>query len=286
MPPVRRSIRPVLSAALMLVGLAGAPVHASTTSTIYIGGARVSTSTLHTVDPTTGLATLFGSTVGPVEGMSYDSTRDRIVATLRTSTEIKTIDPVTGAVGTLPTPRSADVRGLAYDRNRDLFWATGQTTGHLHTMGPVTGALTLAQPLPLAGNIRPGGLGFDPVNDILYAVDNNRLFAISVAGGAPYVPVAVGPVGFGVGFIDVDAVEYDLSTGKLFIVEDRDSTPNPLLNQRFAELDPLTGLAINIGSTVLPFQIGQGMAIIPVPEPAGLALALAAVPLLRRRRAR
>lgn len=273
---------------VLVVALVSQSASASTTSTIYIGGSRPTFTTPYTVNSSTGAATLFGSTVGLIEGMSYDSTRDRIVATLRSDNTIKTIDPVSGTVGSLSLAAPDTLQGLAYDSNRDIFWASDQDTGMLYKVNPVTGQALPAQPMPLSGSVRPGGLGFDPVNDLLYAVVNNRLFKINPTA-APYVPVSIGPVGFGLNFTDVDAMEFDVATGLLYIVNDEGTGPQgtgPLM-QRFASLNPATGIATLIGPTGLQPQFGQGMAIVPlpVPEPTSMLLfAIGSAALLFRRR--
>lgn len=248
--------------------------------TVFIGGSRMGNDTPYTVNTSTGLATVFGSTVGQIEGMSLDTTRGRIVATLRNSNQIKTIDPVTGVVGTLAASTPSSLEGLAYDSNRDLFWATEQTSGNLYKINPVTGVTTLALVPPLGGGaVHPGGLGFDPVADRIYGVDDNRLYSIHPT---TFATAAIGPAGLGVGFTDVDAVEYDTQTGLLYIVNDLGGGP-PATLQQFASLDPATGLATVIGSTGLQEQFGQGMAII-APEPASMSLTTILIALARRRR--
>lgn len=248
--------------------------------TIFIGGSRAGGDTPYTVNQITGAATLFGSTVGQIEGMSLDTTRGRIVATLRNSNQIKTIDPVTGAVGTLTFSAPSSLEGLTYDSNRDLFWATEQTSGNLYRINAVTGQTILATPAPLGGGVaHPGGLGFDPVADRIYGVDDNRLYSIHPT---TFATTAIGPAGLGVGFTDVDAVEFDTQTGLLYIVNDLGGGPAPTL-QLFASLDPSTGLATVIGNTGLQEQFGQGMAII-APEPTSLASLALLVALRRRRR--
>jgi hypothetical protein len=115
-------------------------------------------------------------------------------------------------------------------------------------------------------------------------VGNDTAYTVNTAS-APHIPVQIGPNGFGVGFVDVDAVEFDVATGLLFIVADRDSGGNLSNWQRFASLNPTTGVATMIGPTGLQPQFGQGMAIIPIPEPTFLSsLVEPALLALRRRR--
>lgn len=254
--------------------------HSIAAQTVFIGGSRLENPTPYTVNTSTGAATAFGTSVGQMEGLSFDTTRNRIVATQRNNNQIKTIDPISGTVGTLTLSASTSLEGLAYDRNRDLLWATEQTTGNLYRINPATGQTTLATPIPLGGGVaHPGGLGYDPIADVLYGVDDNRLYSINTT---TFAVAPIGPAGFGVGFTDVDAMEFDTQTGLLYIINDLGGGPLPLL-QQFASLNPATGLATVIGSTGLQEQFGQGMAII-APEPATMAILAPAMMARRRRR--
>lgn len=259
---------------------------ASAAQTIFLGGASAAPNPgnqpLYTVDPATGALTTFLPAVTRFEGMAYDTTRNRIVATQRGSNQIRTIDPITSVVGTLTASTPATMEGLAYDSNRDLFWATDQQTGNLYKINPVTGMTTLALGPPLGGGtVFPGGLGFDPVADILYAIDDNRLYRINPN---TFATVPIGAAGLGVGFTDVDAMDFDQQTGLLYIVNDFGTGGTPAVLQQFASLDPATGIASVIGSTGLAEQAGQGMAII-APEPTTLAALSIGAMFTRRRRA-
>lgn len=291
----RRMLR-VLMLAFALVGAWVQPAAAG--AILYATGTRVGPGTgpgaLYQIDPASGAATRLFELSGFVHGggLVYDPTTDLLYATGYDDLSLSSlwsINRYTGAqtfVG--HTGAAVDQWGLAIDPLSGTLFATGdnqrqnsgfftldKATGAASYLGQATGTFT-----------RLYGLGFGD-DGLLYAngfddpfTHEASLFTVNTATGATalvgrtgvtagrrtsYSGVVAGPGGLLLSLGSIDAS----ATGGLYAI------------------NPLTGDASLIGSTLLPLGVDGGLAMAPdqaprtVPEPApGWLLGVGAVMLV------
>lgn len=115
-----------------LFGLA----HDPTTNTLY--GSGESPTGFYSMSMMTGAPTLIGDPLHAADGLTYDSTRDQIVALAGGGGELYSIDRMTGGVTILSNQGFINNCGLAYDPFQDLFWAI-DWSGDLYTYDPNAG---------------------------------------------------------------------------------------------------------------------------------------------------
>ncbi|MCX4243706.1 hypothetical protein [Paraliomyxa miuraensis] len=112
-----------------LFGLA----HDPTTNTLF--GSGESPTGFYSMNTMTGAASLIGDPAMAADGLTYDSTRDQIVALAAGGGTMYSIDRMTGAPTVLSNAGFIDNCGLAYDPFQDLYWAI-DWSGNLYTYDP------------------------------------------------------------------------------------------------------------------------------------------------------
>jgi len=150
MPSDRIRLASVRTAAFALLFLGCA--NQARAGTLYgVTGAGGSSSTLYTIDPTTGAATSVGAVGTSLSGIAYDSQNSTLYGIAgSSSSNLVTINTTTGAatvVGSLG--HSIAAQGIAYDSATNTLDAYSKIPGSmmfpegLYTLNTTTGAATI-----------------------------------------------------------------------------------------------------------------------------------------------
>jgi hypothetical protein len=251
-----------------------------------ISGAGGGSSTLYTIDPTSGAvsSTVGTVTVGgtgvmvtsiafsPIDSKLYGVTNDPVSG----KAELVTINTGTGvaaAVGNLNTsPPNTSTTALAFATNGTLFGYVkqGSQPESLFTINTGTGAAT---PIGASG-VNPSsgdGMAMNSAGTLYFAGKgaSGTLYTLNTSTGAatPGPTLSNAPLTTNG---QIKGMVFD-SGSTLFAINLQTGT----FNANLVTIDPVTGILTNIGST----QNGlSGLADLPaaVPEPSSLALAAAA----------
>ncbi len=133
------------------------------------------------------------------------------------------------------------VMGIDYDGGGTLFAATTFNDNQVYKVIEATGALIPWANLPAGGS--EGGLGYNPLNGMLYAVSGPN--TTSVFEIDPAVPNSVTPVMTSTGFNDVSGIAFD-SLGNGYAVDTHTNTGG------IAEL-----LSVTVGSSPAIVSLGS-----------------------------
>jgi PEP-CTERM motif len=176
---------------------------------------------------------------------------DSSVYVVTDSQQFGTVDLNTGAFHQIGVDTPAPQANLVPGANGSLLSLT--FSGNLESINPATGAVSVI------GATGLGGLAGDlaEVGGALYATDlSNNLYSINTATGAAHL---IGPTGIpAVPLSDPNAV-FDESlyglNGKLYATFDAFdlplSSPGVITSPALYEIDPSTGVATSVGSTML-----------------------------------
>jgi hypothetical protein len=128
-------------------------------------------SSLYSVNTTTGLATLIGSTgLADVTGLTYDSANNTLYAAQDVGgAPLVSLNITTGAATAIGTGIAAD--NLAYDSTNGVLygWLDCLGCSSLYSINPSTGAQTLLSNTGLDSN--DSGLVYDPASNLLWDLD-------------------------------------------------------------------------------------------------------------------
>lgn len=135
------------------------------------------TTTLHQVDPATGVTSSIGVTgVDHLFGLVLDPRTDRLLAVRGSSslTGLYEIDPATG-VATMVGPTSVPLDGLTYDSSRTQVVAMRPFRGELYEVDASAGGSTL---IASGGTVDldDGGIAYDPERDVIWVLDASGFF--------------------------------------------------------------------------------------------------------------
>jgi hypothetical protein len=158
--------------------------------TLFAIGKSNSSSTLYTVNPSTGAATIVASISVPLSGNSFGIDFDPAIDRLRVVSDADqnlVIDPATG-MATAGNPLmfaggSPDPALSALASSNGTFFGIDSNTSYLVVVDPMTGTIVNRGPLGVA----PGPLvGMDDVDDVLFFAAGNHLHMVNKStGNAP-----------------------------------------------------------------------------------------------------
>lgn len=161
-----------------------------------------------------------------------------------------TPDGVATLLGAI-TGASGVINGLAYDPTADRLYGIVGSTGMLVSINVSTRVATTIGTAPGGGTF--GGLDFDPINGVLYSLNDlnagagTRLETINTTTGARTI---VGLLGGGV--IDANGLAYSARDNRLYTLN--------AANEQTLRVDPATGVATVLGGSLGLFGSGYGMA--------------------------
>lgn len=240
-----------------------------------VTGAGGGASSLYTVNPITGAATLVGATgMSHMTGLDFDPTTGVLYGVVDSgftgTPQLVTVNTSTGAatvVGALGG--SFAIPDISFDPSGQLY-AWGDSPDTLFTINKATGVATdVGNPNGLG--TAATGLAFSS-SGTLYMKSSSDLFTINPATGADLT----GPVTLtGPGDSPKNSLTFDWNTGTLYTITGNNSAGSR--PSFLATIDPVGGTWTTIGDMgVLNMS---ALAISAVPEPSGLAMgvALAAV---------
>lgn len=239
-------------------------------SLFAVGGfANFAGQSLYTINPSTGAATLVGSTgLSQIADIAWDRTTGRLLA-LTVQADVYRLDLSTGAATLLSARAGIVPEGALAVNSTGVVFTSVQD--RLHTLDVTSAAVTPSGPLGVSDNDL-SGLAFSAAGG---------LFAYATNGGLPDALLSIDPVtgaGTRVGLTGFT------NTGGLGGLTFLDDGAGALLlsdGSSLYSVDPTTGGATLIGS----HGIGgvSGIAFVPTP---GTAVVLGAVGLLAWRRRR
>jgi hypothetical protein len=277
MTAVRNRLAIVPTATLALLFLVCA--NQARADTLYgVTGAGGSSSSLYTIDPKTGVATLVGAVGISLNGIAYDSHNGMLYGIAGSSSNnLVTINTTTGAatvVGSLGN--SIVAQALAYDSATNTLYAYSKMPAStmfpegLYTLDTATGAATKVGAGSQLGFSSSGnGLAVDSSGTIYLAPGgasgggsqpNAHLYTISAMTGL----ASQGPAFSGAPLANsqMKAMSFD-SSGNMYGL---DFVPGGSFITDLVSIDPSTGAITSIGSTKNGLD---GIAFVPsaVPEP-------------------
>jgi sugar lactone lactonase YvrE len=277
-----------------IAGLAAAVPASAANVAIYASDIVITTTQtrrLIGVDGATGAGNIIGtapSSPAPsqLDGLAFDANTGTLYGVDTVGNDLYTVNPQTGAatlVGDLGVNLGSF--GLTFDTNRNRLYLTSLSTNTnqgLYTVDPTTAAATLVGTGfgPVASpstGVGINGLGYDPVNDMLYGVAGarNELYTIDFNLGTVSLVGSLGPAWTG-GDVGVD---FDPVNGLLLAI-------NTVQDTLFT-INTSSGLATAVGPLGIPATV-QGLAagaVVPLPAAAWLLLTgVAALGLRARRR--
>jgi hypothetical protein len=173
-------------------------------------GIQITTNSLVTIDPATGLGTLGPAITGtggpagaapfPIVSLAYDTANSTLYGDTsvpyggETADELYSINTTTGAATDVGTIGDNSVYALGFDQSGDLFGVDGNC--NLLGISTTTGAGTI---IGATGTAPNGGCGAydiasDPSSGLMYLADSNSssLFSVDLTTGAATL---VGPYG-------------------------------------------------------------------------------------------
>jgi len=139
----------------------------SSTGTMWMIDGR-GTQSLHTVDLTTGAATVVGSHgIQDLFGLTFDTSTNTLYATGESPSGFYEMNVNTGAAIWIGNPGMGS-DGLTYDPGRDQLVGLEAGGGDIFTIDRATGLPTI---LASNGFVDNCGLAYEPVNDLIWAMD-------------------------------------------------------------------------------------------------------------------
>jgi hypothetical protein len=139
----------------------------------YGNDTTTTSSSLYSVNLTTGVATLIGSTgLADVTGLTYDSADNTLYAAQDGASPLEILNLSTGAATAVGSGiASADVNNLAYDSTNGVLYGWEDCLGcaALYSIDAGTGVGTLLSNSGLDSN--DSGIVYDPVTNLLWDLD-------------------------------------------------------------------------------------------------------------------
>ncbi len=255
---------------------------------------------------------------GLVIGMSAAVNAGDILGSDAFSTAIGEIDGV-DATWTPIGPAGVPINGMAYSATTDTLYGVSAGTRSLYRISRQTGAATVVGTEGGLGFGNVNGLAYDPFNNDLFATDNNTntLMRVDAATGNTTV---IGEIGGG--FTEIEGLAYDSDRNVLYGITDLQrrivsidlrsavataispvlpdlvwrgltwdsdnsllyaSAPDIFDDAIIYSFDPVGGRLARRGVTA-GVEAVQGLAFVPIPEPATATLILMLGGLFVRRR--
>jgi len=201
---------------------------------------------LLTIDPSTGVGTLIGSTgLGAVPGLAINS-NGVIYGTDDTSGDFYKIDALTGTAVFASSTGLSRLEAIAFDTS-DVLYGVSSNNGNLYTIDPATGSTNL---IGFSGFFK--GLAFDPTDGTLWGSQFDGIHTVDPSNGSATL---VGNIGVG-GFQTPD-IHFDVA-GNLFAAQGGGFNTNNLIL-----IDKSTGAGTVIGE--IGFSSVSGLAFHPAP---------------------
>jgi hypothetical protein len=211
--------------AIGITGLAFSP----TTGVLYgvtvtsTNNGNTVASSLVTINPNTGVATVIGALGISISDISFRSNGTLYGFEARTPYSLATINLSSGVATTVGISGLSGVSGggLAFSPTGTLYVsAKGSQTGTLDTLNPATGALTIGPALSGALFLGMGALAFD-AGGTLFGADNNGTGGTLVDVALETINIVTGAVSFVIDLPDnTDAIAFapvpEPSTAGLF----------------------------------------------------------------------
>jgi hypothetical protein len=249
---------------ITLLSLGSTAVNASI---LYgVSGAGQSASSLYTIDPTTGAATLIGATgFNEITSIDFNSVTGILWGISNETKELITIDTTTGlgtAVATMSWDRNSP--DMSFDSSGVLYTWSEASPDNLNTVNLVTGATTEIGPNPLS----TFQLGLDiNSSDIVYIKDGGGdIYTIDKITGAATFVINIDSTAMFDNILAFDANDV------LYTV-DRLGNGRTSPDSNLYTIDLATGTTTLIGLTGVGTLSALAFAPAnPVPEPATLAL--------------
>ncbi len=242
------------------------------------------TQTLYSIDRETAVVTRVGR-LGADEadifaGLAYDSTHDILYATTTGTNKLYSVDYATGKATLIGDLKASLMHGLAYDPcTVQLLGTFGQSKGDgLYSIDVSTGAATLIGHTGFFHEDHLNtiqGLAVHPKTHVLYGIvagpafDWSALIEIDMKTGQG---AWIGPQN-----AHISGLAFDAQTNALYGIDNWTS--------KLYTIDIRTGASTLIGSTGLGNPLGLED-IVPIPEPATVALLAIGFLALRRKAAR
>ncbi|QEG38013.1 NHL repeat-containing protein [Bythopirellula goksoeyrii] len=231
------------------------------------------TGELITIDPNSAAISVVGSTgFNLVEGLTYHTPTDSLLAVDNESDQLIAIDRQTGAGTAIGSIGRDFVFGLTYSEHNDTLYAYDNLANELLTLDPTSGTVEGGAPLFIDF---VGGLTDQPETGVIFGVDfgNSQVFLIDLEGGL------AGPI-VDVGLTSLQSVAFDSTTGDLFAI-DLQVGSDALLR-----IDPLSDTVNTVGFLESVSLASLEFVPTAVPEPSASILLFTAVAFLSTRLSR